>query len=505
MTAPRSAPSPSLAQSLHFWARNASNESALLRTSLAVGLFDALPVEGEGAPVTAEQLAAKVGASVRGVRSLVELLVCLGLVRMDDARGLVLARPVAAFLRDAAFRERLQEAAGWWGAIGRLEEAVKTGERLGQDGCRDVLGYYERLFLGPVPAPSPEAEDFFDRFARGAARTWLLVTVGRLGLLEQLATGPQDEAALRAATGASERGLRTVLEVLAHLGLTRTEGTTSSFTDEARQVLDGKALPYLLRSFSVSAQYWEALERLEETVRHERFILDLKDPEVSRRFYADNSNQITAVFASHFQLSRRAAATLAQVRPLAGAKVLDIGTGSGVWGVAFARTEPTAHVTYFDQEVVLEQARRNVEQLKALGQARFWPGNLFTQDFGEAAYDFIILPQVLNVLRPESLPDMFRRVARALKPDGILVIAEYVLNERRDGPLDHLYFGFRRFLTNEGDLLSHSEYARLLADVGLASTVCLPLPTQELLLAARAGVPLPERLAPPPRTERSAA
>jgi ubiquinone/menaquinone biosynthesis C-methylase UbiE len=496
MTAPRSTPSPSLAQSLHFWARNASNESALLRTSLTVGLFDALPVEGEGAPMTVQQLAGKVGASVRGVRSLTELLVCLGLVRQDDARGLVLARPVAAFLREPAFRERLQEAAGWWGPLGRLEEAVRTGARLSG---WDVLGLYGRLFLEKVPSPSPEAEDFFDRFARGAARTWLLVTAGRMGLLEQLAAGPRDEAALREATGASERGLRTMLDVLGHLGITRTEGTTSTFTEEARQVLDGKALPYLLRSFSVSAQYWEALERLEETVRHERFILDLKDAEVSRRFYADNSNQITAVFASHFQLSRRAAATLAQVKPLAGARVLDIGTGSGVWGVAFARTEPTAHVTYFDQEVVLEQARRNVEQLKALGQARFWPGNLFTQDFGEAAYDFIILPQVLNVLRPESLPDMFRRVARALKPDGILVIAEYVLNERRDGPLDHLYFGLRRFLTNEGDLLSHSEYAALLADVGLTDSVCLPLPTQELVLAARPGVKLPTQLAPPPR------
>lgn len=492
----------SLAQSLHWWARNASNESALLRTSLSVGLFDALPLEGEGAPMELETLARKTGSSVRGVRSLVELLVCMGWVRMDDARRLALARPVATFLREPAFRARLLEAARWWDAIGQLEEAVRTGEPLVREGQSwDVLGHYRRLFLESPPAASAEAEDFFDRFARGAARTWLLVTVARLGLLEQLAAGPRDEAALRAATGASERGLRDVLELLGHLGLTRTEGGTASLTDEARQVLDGKALPYLVRSLSVSAQYWEALGRLEETVRHEHYILDLKDPEVSRRFYADNSNQITAVFASHFQLSRRTAATLAQVRPLAGARVLDIGTGSGVWGVAFARTEPSAHVTYFDQEAVLVQARRNVEQLKALGQARFFPGNLFTEDFGEAQYDLIILPQVLNVLRPESLPDMFRRVARALKPDGVLLIAEYVLHERRDGPLDHLYFGLRRFLTNEGDLLSHAEYGQLLSQVGLSESVCLPLPTQEVIFAARPGVPLPRQLAPPPRAQ----
>jgi hypothetical protein len=35
--------------------------------------------------------------------------------------------------------------------------------------------------------------------------------------------------------------------------------------------------------------------------------------------------------------------------------------------------------------------------------------------------------------------------------------------------------------------------------VGLDSSVCLPLPTQELVLAARSGVTLPTQLAPPPR------
>jgi len=499
MSAPQSAPTPTLAQSLHFWARNASNESALLRASWRLGLFDALPVEGEGPSMKLPALAEQVGASVRGTRSLVELLVCLGLVRMDEALALSLSRPVAAFLRDAAFRARLEAEVPWFGPTGLLEEAVRSGQPVAHGGQRwDVLAHFRRVFLETPATASPEAEDFFDRFARSALRTQLLITAARLGLLEQLGAGARDVEALRTATGASEQGLRRMLELLAHLGMARAEGSTWSFTDEAQQLLDGKALAYVVRSLSVSAQYWEALERLEETVRHERYILDLKDPEVSRRFYADNSNQITAVFASHFQLSRRTAATVAQVRPLAGLSVLDIGTGSGVWGAAFAKADPGLHVTYFDQEVVLAQARRNVEQLKLSAQARYWPGNLFTQDFGEAAFDLIILPQVLNVLRPEDLPDIFRRVARALKPDGLLVIAEYVLNERRDGPLDHLYFGLRRFLTNEGDLLSASEYGRLLADVGLTSSVCLPLPTQELILAARAGVPLPSQLAPAP-------
>ncbi|MBZ4399783.1 class I SAM-dependent methyltransferase [Myxococcus sp. AS-1-15] len=491
-------PSPSLAQSVHFWARNAANESALLRASLRLGLFDALPVEGTTTACSLDALATATKSSPRGLRALLELLVCLGYASLDDTRRFALTRHAATFLRDATFLERLRAELPWWGPLSLLDEAVKRGEPVEHEGQRwDVLGHYRAMFLEDTRAKATagSAEDFFDRFARSGARTQVLITAGRLGLLELLAYAPRTLPELGAATYLSTTGLRVVVEVLEALGLVTREGETFGLSTEAKRLLDGKALAYLVRSLSVSAQYTEALGRLDETVREERFILDLKDPEVSRRFYADNSNQITAVFASHFQLSRKAATTLSKAHPLEGAAVLDIGTGSGVWGAAFARATPTTHVTYFDQGVVLEQVKTNLARLQVADRARFWPGDLFTHDFGEAAFDVIILPQVLNVLRPESLPGLFARVARALKPDGVLLIAEYVLNERRDGPLDHLYFGLRRFMTNEGDLLSASEYGQLLQAVGLSSSVCIPLPTQEMILAARPGVELPSRLA----------
>jgi SAM-dependent methyltransferase len=183
--------------------------------------------------------------------------------------------------------------------------------------------------------------------------------------------------------------------------------------------------------------------------------------------------------------------------------VLDIGTGSGVWGSAFAVTFPQAQVTYFDQESVLPQVRGNLERLKLLERARLQPGNLFTQDFGEGLYDVIILPQVLNVLLPRDLPGLIQRAARALKPTGTLVIAEYVLSDGRDGPLDHLYFHFRRFITNEGDLLSFPEYQAILREAGLPQARCFPLLTQEIILAGRSEDALPRALAAPPANPKS--
>ncbi|HZH03119.1 MAG TPA: class I SAM-dependent methyltransferase, partial [Myxococcaceae bacterium] len=181
---------------------------------------------------------------------------------------------------------------------------------------------------------------------------------------------------------------------------------------------------------------------------------------------------------------------------LEGASVLDVGTGSGVWGTAFARAAPRVQVTYFDQPAVIERVRSNVERMGVGAQARYLSEDLFTHAFEAHAFDVVILPQVLNVLRPEDVPGLLARVARALRPGGVLVIAEYVLDEGRHGPLGHLYFGLRRFITNEGDLFSASEYAELLRAAGLPHARCFSLGSQEVIFGARSDVALPLQLVP---------
>jgi len=484
---------------LHFWARNASNESAALQSALRLGLFERLPAEGQGPGLTRAELAERLGASFRGVRAMAELLTASGMLALDDQGRFTVRAPLAEALASRAFRARCEEAMRWWGPSGQLVEAVRTGAPVQRGGrAWDVLEHYRQLFLesGAQVGGDEQQERFFDRLARGFLRTQALITAAKLEVLERVVERPSTAAELASRTSTDARGVEVLARVLARMGLLEEEGGSFRMARLTEGLLDAKSLPYFTRSMPVTEVYWDALEQLDDTVRSERYVLDLKDPATSQRFYAGNADQITGIFASHFKLSRSAAALLQQVRPLAGARVLDIGTGSGVWGAAFAKAEPGLQVTFVDQPKVLEQARTNLEKLRLLGQCQFMPGNCMEVDYGSASYDIIILPQVCNALSPRDLPPLFERVARALRPGGFLLIAEYVLTDRRDGPLDHLYFAFRRFLTNEGDLLSLPEYTELLAPYGLGQTRCYPLLTQELVLASRGEVAFPE---PPPR------
>ena len=113
-------------------------------------------------------------------------------------------------------------------------------------------------------------------------------------------------------------------------------------------------------------------------------------------------------------------------------------------------------------------------------------------DYGESQYDVILLPQVIPALPPEELPRLFEKLARALRPKGLLVVSGYLLTDRRDGPLDALYFSLRRYVSNEGDVLSMPDFRRLLEPVGLTSSRGFEMPIQQVVIASRGDVSWPD-------------
>ncbi|MFP2911689.1 methyltransferase, partial [Pyxidicoccus sp. 3LFB2] len=361
----------------------------------------------------------------------------------------------------------------------------------------DASGCARRVrsaFLAEAPAGQGALEaDYEDRAVRNALRTQVLTAASDVGLLERWVAGASSAEELARELRLHPDGLGLLVAVLERMGLARREADGRwGFSPTAALALDATSVPYIQRALPATQVYWEALGHLDEAVREQRFRLDLRDPETARRVYQENASRISSIFASHLRLSRNAAQLARRMRPLAGARVLDVGTGSGVWGAAFGLVDPTTHVTYLDSPHVLEAVRPHLARLKLEGRSELWAGDCLGVDYGEATYDVILLPQIIPALPPGELPRFFGQLARALRPGGLLLISGYLLTDRRDGPLDALYFALRRYVSNEGDVLSLPDFRALLEPVGLTASRGFDMPIQQVVIAHRGDVAWPD-------------
>lgn len=471
-------------QKLNFRARDAANESAGLHAAFTLGLFDALAQAGD-AGATLEELSQKLASVPRGVRSLLEVASGLHYIRFDGNRY-ALTREAAAFLDDGPFREQLKDAVAWWTRSTELTDAVKHGSEK-----KDVLEHFRRAFTAELSDSPSLREDFLDRFTRNFLRTQLFVAASFNGLLKALARGESDRAALQSSLKLSAEGLDLLALGLYRMGILESKDGPLRHTPNAAHSLDEKGLPYFERALPATMVYWQGLGELAHSVKTGEFSLDLKRPEVAAKIYGENASRITGIFASHIKLGRHATELVKQMRSFDGAKVLDVGTGSGVWGAAFALAFPSAEVTYLDSDYVLEGVKKNLASLKILERGKLWAADCMTAELGEKKWDAILLPQILPVLQPHERRAFLDRVGRAVAPGGLVAISGYVLSDLRDAPMDAVYFSLRRYMTNEGDVLSFPEMKAELARVGLNEARLYPLPVQELVIGTRGDLPWP--------------
>jgi len=483
-----------LAYKLEFLTKYACVDSAILHTALRLHLFEHIPIEGESA-ISLTSLTKHIGGSLRGVRVLTEALVGSNVLAMNEERALALNPRIASALRSPALIERLLLASRWWNPAQQFTTAVRLGTPIQLDQHEwDLLGYYTELFLTETATLSSddEAEQLFDRAARHFLRTQVLICATEMNLFQHFSEQAFSLAQLAERCSASQRGLKVLLPLLVQFGILQAEEDFYRFSSEAQQLLNRRRIARYTQGWRIAGLFWNALGRLDEVILHERRVLDLQDREQSNQFYLALARYNTIVFPSYLRLASSIATAILQGRPLANAVILDVGAGSGVWGAGFARTEPTTEVVFLDQPQVLPQARRNIEQLGLTKQARFWVGDLLAVDYGHEAFDVIILGQTCHTQNPDNLPGLFDKLAQALRPDGVLVVADFVLNGRRDGPLDYLYFAVKEFISTQGDLLSLEEYTELVTNAGLKMLRSYSQPGIDVMLASRKDILLPE-------------
>lgn len=338
----------------------------------------------------------------------------------------------------------------------------------------------------PLPATPAASPERLMQLAWGFAPPLLIGAAVRIGVFDLLASGPANLADVAAATSASPRGIAALLNALVGLDLLRKDPLGRfRLTAESRAYLVTSAPAYHGAYFHhVTDQLMPNWLHLLESVRSGRPLRPVNGEEAGAAFF---EQMVGSLFAPNLPAARLLAEHLGVASALTKVSVLDLAAGSAVWSAAMAQRSPNVVVTAVDWSHVLQTTRGVVEGLGLTGQYRFTAGDVLHADLG-TDHDIAVLGQILHCQGEAECMALLRRTHAALKPGGIVAIAEFLVDQRRTEPALGLIFAANMLLNTEaGGTYAFEEIEAWLLAAGFTSIRALEAPAPAPLILASRG------------------
>jgi C-methyltransferase len=303
--------------------------------------------------------------------------------------------------------------------------------------------------------------------AQGLQVTAILQAGLQLGVFDQIAAGNGQAAAVAAACGADERGTRILLDALSALGLLeRSDGY--QLTPMASTFLVTARPAYIGGMFNILASpwVWSTSRGLADIVRRGGTTLEQHAETPEHEFWE--------TFApSSVGMAIPAAQTLVELlrgwsEQRESLEILDVACGSGLLSLMLAAQHPTARATLLDWANVLKLAKDNIDRLGLNARTGVIEGDVFTVPL-HGPYDVIIASHIFHHFSEQRCQVLMDRLGAALKPDGKLVINDFVSDAQpNETPLPYLFSVRMLAWTREGEAHSLDTYQRLLDNAGFA-------------------------------------
>lgn len=323
-------------------------------------------------------------------------------------------------------------------------------------------------------------------FTFGFAPPVIIETGIRLRVFDLLDEGAKTIDEIAGASGASIRGLRTVLNALVGLDLLVKDSLERySLTIESAEFLvTGKPTFHGAFFLLTSERMLSEWSKLCSIVRSGRPSHRINEEEYGTRFF---QQFVEDIFPIHLPAARRLAETLQISNVAAPVSVLDLAAGSGVWSIAMAKGSPHVRVTAVDWSGIIPITKRVAEREGVAPQYRFVEGDLLTVDFG-GGHSVATLGHILHSEGEEKSRRLLKKAFDALAPGGNIAIAEIMVDPDRRGPLPALLFAVNMLVNSEsGDTFSLDEITSWLhaTNFDRVRTIDVPGLAPKIILATK--------------------
>jgi SAM-dependent methyltransferase len=310
-------------------------------------------------------------------------------------------------------------------------------------------------FKPPAAAPVWAAIEGLGRFHVLCAALELdaFDTLGRLG--------PSTVEELNAELGCSEAHLRTLLDSVVAMGLLDQVDDVYELNDTAKRYLVSDGPATMAELVPVAPGPHENWTRLADTVRHGRPTTPIDDDPAA--FYVP---LVEGTFTTMYRCATRSDLKL-RWSAMRSPRVLDLGAGGAPWAIAILHGNARATAVVNDLDGVIDVARRKVAEHEVDDRVELRPGDFHEVEIEPETYDIVVLGHVCRTEGPGRAPRLIARAFEALRPEGLLILADYFVDpERKMNPHAVLMGATMMASTVHGNGFTTDTYAGWVRDAG---------------------------------------
>lgn len=303
-------------------------------------------------------------------------------------------------------------------------------------------------------------------------------------VFDVLDAGPKTLEEVSQATGASVRGLAAVMNLLV--------GTRFLVkTTDGRYALTPESSTYLVSTkpgyhggyvHQIISGLGTDFLPLAEIVRTGVPAKSHVDSPHAAEFFEQLVGNILPVALPGARVVAEALGVSRAVQPVS---VVDVGAGSGVWGIALAQASPQLRVTAVDLPGVLSVTRKFAQQFGVGDRFSYVSKDIFHEADLGSGYSVATLGHILHMAGPDTNRFLLKSIFRALAPGETLVIGEFIVNEDRTGPAEPLAFAVNMLVhTEQGNAYTLEEMRSWLQEAGFVNVRTLAAPAPSPLILA---------------------
>ena len=319
--------------------------------------------------------------------------------------------------------------------------------------------------MGPLP-PTADDRAIWDAWL-SQFRLPLLNTAAEAGIFEALGERRYTTKKLAKKLKLDPRALAMVLAALAAEGYVERRLEQWQATAMARTFLHPKATGYWGHFFDRIDHNEHLRSRLKEALRTGKRPASGTDDRPAGWEAGTMSQEVAANIASFMHAHSQSPAIGAARQPVFGEvrHLMDVGCGSGVYGIEIGRAHPNLRVTLMDLKEVAKEARKYVMRAGMKDRVSARGVNMFEETWPRGP-DAHFFSNVFHDWSAETCRDLARRSFEALPSGGHIFLNEILMDDDYTGPWPAAAFSLMMLIGTLGQQYSAAELRDILESAG---------------------------------------